>query len=469
MLKSFNEEMPAIVLGGGLAGLAAGYGLAKAGVRTEIFEQGPEPGGLSRTIRRDGYSFDLGGHRFFSTKPGINALIRDLMADELVSVARSSTIFLRGSYFNYPLTPLNAIFGMGIPTTVKIVEDYIAEKIRNMRRVSPQLSLEDWVVGNFGRTMFDIYFREYSEKVWGIDCRSISVDWVAQRIKGLSLGGAIRNAFFKFSGRDIPSLVDSFIYPQLGIGRIADRLCEEIEKDNGVHTGAPIKKVGHSRSAIEYIETAGASGTRHIAGSEFISSMPITKLVQLLDPPAPAHVLSAASKMRFRDLVVVALMVDKRRATDQTWIYIPEKKIPFGRIHEPTNWSGKMAPEGKTILVAEYFSFEGDHIWTASDDELAEITTRGLEQLGFIKRSEVSGSAVVRARQAYPLFEIGYAEQCSVLCRYLGAFRNLHLAGRVGMFRYYNMDHAIESGLRAADAVIQKARGERQWAIGMVA
>jgi protoporphyrinogen oxidase len=349
---------------------------------------------------------------------------------------------------------------MGIPTTVKIVEDYIAEKVRGLRQSPPQLSLEDWVVVNFGRTMFDIYFREYSEKVWGIDCKRISADWVAQRISGLSLAGAIRNAFFKFSGRDIPSLVDSFVYPQLGIGRIAERLREEIEKDNAVYTGLPIVKVKHSRSIIDSIETGGGPGGNSASGNVFISSIPLTTLVRLLDPPAPTHVLNAASKLMFRDLVIVAVMVDRKRATDQTWIYIPEKKIPFGRIHEPTNWSGKMAPEGKTILVAEYFSFEGDRIWNASDGQLADITCQGLEQIGFIRRSEVLGSAVVRVKHAYPLFEVGYTEQCQVICGYLSAFRNLHLAGRSGMFRYYNMDIAIESGLRAADWVINNAADE---------
>ena len=459
MLRPFNEEIPTIILGGGLTGLAAGYALAKAGVRTEIFEHDSAVGGLSKTIMSNGFRFDLGGHRFFTKKPEIDAFIRNLMDGELISVPRRSTIFLRNNYFDYPLKPLNALFGMGVPTTVKIVEDYIAEKIRGLRESSQHVSLEDWVVGNFGRTMFNLYFREYSEKVWGIDCKRMSADWVAQRISGLSLASAIKNAFFKFSGRDIRSLVDNFTYPQLGIGRMAERLREEIEKDNAVHTGTPIVKVKHSRSAIASIEAGGSSSPRFISGDSFISSIPITKLVRLLDPPAPTAVLNAASKLKFRDLVVVAVMVDRKRATDQTWIYIPEKKIPFGRIHEPTNWSEKMAPEGKTILVAEYFSFQGDSIWNASDEHLADITVRGLVQLGFIKKSEVSGSTVVRAEKAYPLFETGYAEQCEFLYDYLGAFRNLHLAGRVGMFKYYNMDHAIESGLRAAGAVIRNASG----------
>src|SRR5208337_2981109 len=456
------KSLSTIILGGGLAGLAAGYALTKAGVGTEIFEYDSAVGGLSKTIRSNGFRFDLGGHRFFTKEPEVDALIRKLMGSELISVPRHSKIILRNNYFDYPLKPLNALFGMGIPTTVKIVEDYIAEKVRGLRQAPPQLSLEDWVVVNFGRTMFDIYFREYSEKVWGIDCKRISADWVAKRISGLSLGSAIKNAFFKVSGRNIPSLVDRFIYPQLGIGRIAERLREEIEKDNAVYTGFPIVKVRHSRSVIDSIETAGGPGAHYASGDVFISSIPITTLVRLLDPPAPAHVLIAASKLMFRDLVVVAVMVDRKRATDQTWIYIPEKKIPFGRIHEPTNWSEQMAPEGKTILVAEYFSFEGDHIWKASDEQLGDITVRGLEQIGFIKRNEVLGSAVVRVKHAYPLFEIGYAEQCEVIYRYLSAFRNLHLAGRSGMFRYYNMDHAIESGLRAADWVMQEAVGYSQ-------
>ncbi len=457
MLTPHKNEFTTVIMGGGLTGLSAGYALTKAGLKVELFENEASVGGLSKTIVSRGFRFDLGGHRFFTKNQRINSFINDLMEGELISVPRKSTIYLRDRYFDYPLKPVNALFGMGIQTTVKIVEDYIAEKIQGLAKVRPQLSLEDWVVSNFGRTMFDIYFREYSEKVWGINCARISVDWVAQRIRGLSLAGAIKNAFFKFTGKDIPSLVDKFTYPQLGIGRIAERLSEEIEKDNIVFTGSPIVKVKYSGSRIESIEAGGRSTTHLASGDAFISSIPITKLVQLLDPPAPAYVMDAVSKLMFRDLVVVAVMVDRKRVTGQTWIYIPEKKIPFGRIHEPTNWSNKMAPEGKTLLVVEYFSFQGDHIWNASDERLTDITVRGLEKLEFIKKSEVSGSAVVRAKKAYPLFEIGYAEQCALLYDYLSTFRNLHLAGRVGMFRYYNMDHALESGFNAAEAVIQKA------------
>ncbi|MBF0505737.1 MAG: FAD-dependent oxidoreductase [Nitrospirae bacterium] len=459
MLKPYNNEFTTVILGGGLTGLAAGYALAKAGTDVELFEYDASVGGLSKTIESNGFRFDLGGHRFFTKNQRINSFLNNLMEGELISVPRKSTIYLRNKYFDYPLRPANAILGMGVPTTVRIVEDYIAEKIRGLAKVRPQLSLEDWVVGNFGRAMFDIYFKEYSEKVWGIDCSRISVDWVAQRIRGLSLARAVKNAFFKFSGKDIPSLVDKFTYPALGIGRIAERLREEIGQDNIVHTGSPITRINHSGCMIESVEAGCGSSACRASGDAFISSIPITTLVRLLDPPAPSHVREAASKLMFRDLVVVAVMVHKKQVTDQTWIYVPEKKIPFGRIHEPTNWSRKMAPDGNTLLVTEYFSFEGDRFWNASDEHLAEMTVRGLDQLGFVKKSEVSGSVVVRAKKAYPLFEIGYAEQCKLLCDYLSAFRNLHIAGRVGMFRYYNMDHAIESGFNTAEAVITSMSG----------
>ena len=195
-----------------------------------------------------------------------------------------------------------------------------------------------------------------------------------------------------------------------------------------------------------------------IHGGEFISSIPITKLVKMLHPAPPENVLAAASKLRFRDLVIVAVMINRKKATDQTWIYIPEQKIPFGRLHEPTNWSEKMAPEGKTIIVAEFFSFKGDVIWSKSDEELTAITVESLENMGFIKKHEVIGSSIVRVPNAYPLFEVGYKERCDEIYEYLGRFKNLHITGRSGMFRYYNMDHAIESGIKTAERIIKKMR-----------
>ncbi len=451
-----NKGKRILILGGGLTGLSAGYLLTREGFGVKVFESDSSVGGLSKTIVHDGFRFDLGGHRFFTGNRRVNDFVRDLMGDELISVPRKSKIYLRDRYFDYPLKPLNALFGLGVPATTKIICDYGAERLKRIARKTDIVSLEDWVVGNFGRTMFNFYFKEYSEKVWGIGCRRISADWVAQRIRGLSLAKAIKNAFFRLNGKALPTLADRFFYPEQGIGRISDRLREEIETANEVITGARVERISHSGSMIEGITVNRGGNPEAIGGEEFISSMPITSLVRMLHPEAPARAREAADKLRFRDLVVVAVMVNRSRVTDQTWIYIPERSIPFGRIHEPTNWSAKMAPEGKTLLVAEFFSFKEDRIWNRTDEELIGITVKNLVDLGFVKRDEVIDGVVLRVPKAYPLFEVGYREACGELYEYLRGFKNLHIAGRGGMFRYYNMDHAIESGLATAERIIKR-------------
>lgn len=446
-----------IILGGGLAGLSAGYTLTNAGLPVQVYEGAAVVGGLSKTIERNGFRFDLGGHRFFTNDKEIDALVQDLMGQEMVPVRRSSKIYLRDQYFDYPLRPFNAMFGLGIPTTARIIADYAWETAKRVMIKKDLVSLEDWVVSNFGRTMFTIYFKEYSEKVWGIDCSRISAAWVAQRIKGLSLAKAIKNAFFKFSGRNLATLTDSFTYPALGIGRISDRLREEIETTGAVHTGAKIVRVNHDSSRVESITVSDQDRQFTVPAEEYISTIPLTALVNMLAPAPPAPVLEAAAKLRFRDLVIVAIMVDRERVTDQTWIYIPEQKIPFGRIHEPTNWSRAMAPEGKSLLVMEYFSFKGDAVWNMRDEALADLTVDNLVRLGFVDRREVLDSMIVRAPKAYPLFEVGYDKHAEVLLDYLDGFSNLHIAGRSGMFRYYNMDVAIRSGRETAEEVIRRS------------
>jgi protoporphyrinogen oxidase len=446
-----------IILGGGLTGLSAGYTLTNAGRPVQVYERDAGVGGLSKTIERNGFRFDLGGHRFFTSDEAVDALVRDLMGQEMVSVRRSSKIYLRGRYFDYPLRPLNAMFGLGIPTTSRILADYVWETAKRFVQKQDVVSLEDWVVSNFGRTMFTIYFKEYSEKVWGIDCSRISAAWVAQRIKGLSLAKAVQNAFFKFSGRDLATLTDTFTYPSLGIGRISDRLRDEIEKSGAVHTGAKVVRIDHDSFRIESITVGDQDRQFTVPAEEYISTLPLTALVNMLSPAPPAPVLEAAAKLRFRDLVIVAIMIDRERVTDQTWIYIPEQRIPFGRIHEPKNWSTAMAPDGKSLLVMEYFSFRGDAVWSMSDEALTDLTVDNLVRLGFVGRQNVLDSMIVRVPKAYPLFEVGYDKHAEVLLDYLDSFSNLHIAGRSGMFRYYNMDVAIRSGMETAEKVLRKS------------
>jgi protoporphyrinogen oxidase len=445
-----------VVMGAGLAGLSAGHALTRAGAQVRILEQGPTVGGLARTVASGPFRFDLGGHRLFTADDSIRDLVGDLLGAESSTVPRKSQIFLRGRYIDYPLRPLNAMSGLGAGTALRIALDQLR------KREGAMVSLQDWVVARFGRTLFDIYFKPYSEKVWGLSCQDISMDWVAQRIQGLSLGAAVKNAFLRGSGRSIRTLADRFIYPQAGIGRIAERLCEDIQaqRRNDVVCNIEVSRLYHDGRSVWSAALRDGVHTSSIRGRAFISTVPIPSLVRMLDPKPPGSILRAAASLRFRDLVVVAVMLDRKRATAQSWLYFPEPAVSFGRIHEPTNWSAAMAPPGKTLLVAERFCFRGDESWNASDGDLAGQTVDELHRLGIISRSEVIGSTVVRVPKAYPLFAVGYQQHCDAIRSYLGRFSNLFTAGRGGTFSYFNMDHAMASGMRAAGQVLALLESE---------
>ncbi|GBE43707.1 UDP-galactopyranose mutase [bacterium BMS3Bbin10] len=443
-----------VILGAGLAGLTAGRVLTRAGADLEILEKDPQVGGLARTVDHHGFRFDLGGHRFITSDERIERLVRDVLDGEILEVARSSKILHNGRYFDYPLNFRNAFFGLGPATAVRIVLEYAGVRLKHRFSKADAVSLEDWVVSRFGRTLFSIFFKDYSEKVWGIACDRICKEWVEQRIQNLSLGKALKDAFTRSGGKSARTLARRFLYPPQGIGKIAEGLQAQIEQSNPIVTGARIVRLHRQGNRIEKVTVRSGDETREVRGQDVISSIPLTELVRLLSPKPPDRVLDAASRVRFRDLVIVAVMIDRDRVTDETWIYFPEKTTPFGRLHEPTNWSAEMAPPGKTLLVTERFCFRGDETWTARDEDLAESTVTCLSGLGLVQKNEVVGHAVIRIPNAYPLFEVGYQEFHGTICAYLEEIENLHLAGRGGLFRYYNMDHAMESGLAAAEAVI---------------
>ncbi len=443
-----------LVLGGGFAGLAAAHALTAAGRRALVLEAGPVVGGLSRTETFGEFRFDLGGHRFFTHDREVANLVARLMGEELIEVPRSSKILLRGRYVDYPLRPANALAALGPATALRVFVDWAFEQARARRGERPARSLEDWVVRRFGRTLFEIYFKEYSEKVWGLPCDRISVRWVAQRIEGLSLGKALRDAFTREHRGRVASLLDRFAYPRLGIGRIGERLAESLAPLGGVLCGARVTRVRHEGSRVREVTVATPDGERTLCADAVVSTMPLPVLARVLDPaPAPA-VLRAAGALGFRDLLLAAVAVDCPSVTDQTWIYLPDRSIPFGRLHEPKNWSAAMAPPGRSLIVAEFFCFRGDDVWESGDERLAELTVAGLERLGFLDRRRVIGTRIVRVPAAYPLFEVGYEGHAAAVRDGLAGIGNLLVAGRSGCFAYQNMDHAIRSGLDAAGALL---------------
>ena len=451
-----SEATETAILGGGLAGLSAGCILTRAGRSAVVVEAAPEVGGLARTIEHRGFRFDLGGHRFLTSDEDALLFVTSLLRDDLLEVPRSSKIYLQGRYFDYPLRPVNALSGLGLPATLRILTDYATERFKSLVPGRSAVSLEDWVVKRFGRRMYDLYFRDYSEKVWGIAGSRISAEWVGRRIAGLSLGKAVKNAFFRRSGQGIATLADRFLYPRRGIGQLSERLRDEITARNSVRTGTRVLRVRREKDRITGVMVRSGEQVSDIRAREYCSSIPLTSLVGLLHPAPPDAVLSAAAGLRFRDLVVATVMLDRPRVTDLSWLYLPDKDMPIGRVHEPKNWSASLAPPGKTHLVAEYFCSRGDAVWAATDAELADLTVQRLSGLGFFHPREVIGSCVVRVPRAYPVLDIEYRQRHDLIMDYLGEFSNLQVIGRGGTFQYLNMDHAVVSGIRAAVAVLER-------------
>jgi protoporphyrinogen oxidase len=438
-----------IILGGGLSGLSAGYYLSLLNKDLIVFEESNQVGGLAKTIEYGGFRFDLGGHRFFTTNKEIEKLVKDLLGDELLIVFRRSKIYLKGKYFDYPLNPKNIIDGLGVKEVLKAFFDFLYEKCKINRNIEA-VSLEDWVISRFGKGLYELFFKEYSEKVWGIPCNRISAEWISQRIQGLSWKSLIKSALFKHSD-NIPTLIDKFLYPSHGIGRIADKLAANIIKaGNKINLNCKVEKIFWEGDRIKGVYVKEGEVYYYVEGEMFISTIPITSLIKSLFPKPPDDILKISSYLKYRHLFLVVIFLNKPKATNYTWCYFPEKEIPFGRIHEPTNWSINMAPEKKTLIVAEYFCNEEDEIWQLSEGQLIENTILYLEKVGIIKRIEILDGKVIRVPMAYPFFDIDYKKYYSKIIDYLSRFKNLFLAGRTGMFKYYNMDKAIESGIQAA-------------------
>jgi len=444
------------VVGAGPAGLSAAFVLSENQKNTVVLEMSNQVGGISRTIERNGFRFDIGGHRFFTKDEEIDQFFKDILGEEAIWVNRSSKIFYLNKYFDYPLKPANALLGMGLVTTAKCLGDYAYVKVRNIFKKPRIVSLQDWVSNEFGDQLFKLFFKNYTEKVWGIDCNRIEAEWAAQRIKGLSLRVAIKDALFPQKNRKVATLIDKFLYPRLGIGRISERLAEDVEKHgNEVRLRSRVAVVNHDGSHITSLDVESEDGPYTLEVESLCSSMPLTELVTCMRPEAPPDVIEAVNRLRYRDLVTVNLMIDKPQVTDQTWIYIHEPTIRLGRIHEPRNWSPAMAPDGKSSIVAEYFCFEGDEIWNMEDQDLIELTVRDLDsRLGFLKKEDLIDAFVVRVPKAYPTYELGYKEPLKKIMDYVAGFDNLEIIGRYGTYKYNNMDHSMKTGILAARNIL---------------
>ena len=452
--------MQVVVVGAGPAGLSAAYELAQAGVKVQVYEQDPDfVGGISRTVEYKGFRFDIGGHRFFSKSQEIEEFWSQILGPDLLTRPRQSRIFYQGKFFDYPLRPLNAFFNMGLVETIRCLADYTNAKMHP--HPNPQ-TFEDWVINHFGERLYRMFFKTYTEKVWGVDCAEISADWAAQRIKGLSLSSAIINAFKSKTAKNgqqtIKTLIDEFRYPTLGPGMLWERVAQHIVQLGGeIHMGTKITQLSrkdNAVTAVSYTDQAGQSVT--VPTDHVISTMPVRSLFRSMGQSVPDAVQLRANALKYRDFITVSLIIDTPHLFSDNWIYIHDPRVKVGRIQNFKNWSPFMVPDSsKTCLGLEYFCFEGDGLWTSSDDQLLALAENELRQIGLLNQRTVLDGTVIRVPKAYPVYDDEYKEHLTILQSYLHHHAtNVQLVGRNGMHRYNNQDHAMMTGFLAARNIL---------------
>ncbi|HTO96152.1 MAG TPA: NAD(P)/FAD-dependent oxidoreductase [Myxococcales bacterium] len=449
------REKAVAIIGAGPAGLTAAYLLAKQGVAVTVIEADPLlVGGIARTASYKGYHFDIGGHRFFSKSKEVEDLWTELLPHDLLERPRSSRIFYRGKFFSYPLRAAEALFKLGFLESALCVLSYARARLFPVQKPK---SVEDWVSNQFGRRLFGIFFKTYTEKVWGMSCKDISADWAAQRIKGLALGSAIRNALLpRRKPRDksavIKTLIDSFRYPRKGPGMIWEACARKVREMGGtVRMGEKVTgcsfDAGRGEWTLLHVDASGAR--RETRAAHVISSAPLRELALGLTPGLGEEARSAAEKLRYRDFLTVVLILKDRQVFSDNWIYIHDPGVRVGRIQNFKSWSPEMVPDPSMACYGlEYFCFEGDGLWTAKDAELIELGKRELEQIGLARASDVVDGCVVRQPKAYPVYDDGYADKVESIRREMSArFPTLHLVGRNGMHKYNNQDHAMMTAM----------------------
>jgi protoporphyrinogen oxidase len=453
------------IIGAGPAGLTAGYLLSKENVPVTILEADPDyVGGIARTARYKGYHFDIGGHRFFSKAKEVEDLWTELLPDDMLDRPRSSRIFYNNQFFAYPLKAGEALKKLGIFESTRCMLSYF--KARLMPVKNPR-SFEDWVSNQFGKRLFNIFFKTYTEKVWGMSCKEISADWAAQRIKGLSLWSAVWNALFKkktpAAGADkskiIKTLIDTFRYPRRGPGMMWEAAARKIEEMGG-ELAMGQKVVGcHYDAGAQLWTVTYEDAQKHrsqIEARHVISSAPMRQLVNGITPRMPEHVIAAGNGLRYRDFLTVVLILKDRNAFDDNWIYIHDPSVKVGRIQNFKSWSPEMVPDpSMTCYGLEYFCFEGDGLWNSSDAELIRQGTEELAKIGLAKPEDVVDGCVVRQPKAYPVYDDDYARHVATVREELERnYPNLHLVGRNGMHKYNNQDHAMMTAMLCAKNII---------------
>ena len=446
------------MLGAGPAGLTAAYRLVQRGHPVVVFEAGEEVGGLARTVVRDGYRFDLGGHRFFTKSEEVEDLWKELLGPELLVRPRLSRIYWRGRFVEYPLRPADVFAKVGPLELARSLGSYARARLR---AGGSGETYEDWVTARFGRRLFELFFKSYTEKVWGVGTDELRAEWAAQRIADLSLASALRAAL-PGRGESPKSLIEQFHYPRLGPGQMWEEMARRIEEAGGeIRLGAPVEGLEHEGGRL----TAVRAGGERVEVAAAISSIPLRTTVGVAEPAPPREVTVAAAGLRYRDFLTVALPIDGEPPFPDNWVYVHDPRARVGRIQNFRAWSPWMTPDPRrSCLGLEYFCFEGDELWCSGDAELVELARREVAALGLVDPERVAGGHVVRVPKAYPVYDAEYAGRVERIRGWLDGFSNLQQIGRNGLHRYNNSDHSMLTAMRAVENLCDGA-GHDVWAV----
>ena len=465
----------AVIAGAGPAGLTAAYEMSKHNAPVIVLEGDPEyVGGISRTVNYKGYRFDIGGHRFFSKSREVEDLWTEIAGPDLLDRPRSSRIYYRGQFYTYPLKPFEALSKLGLMESARCMLSFA--KARLHPTPNPK-TFEDWVVNQFGERLLRIFFKTYTEKVWGMKCQEISADWAAQRIKGLSLGSAVKHALmpkWKPKNNDrtqvVKTLIDTFRYPRLGPGMMWEECTAKIRQLGGQvllgHrvTGCRFDSVRN----VWMVTTLDAQGqTEEFCGEHLISSMPIRELVAQIEPALPDDVKRAAQSLRYRDFLTVGLIVHDRGRFTDNWIYIHDPSVQVGRVQNYKSWSPEMVPDPAfSSYGLEYFCFEGDGLWTSPDEQLIALAKKEIQQINLANAANIVDGVVIRQKKAYPVYDDTYQQHVDTIRKALEKqFPTLHLVGRNGMHKYNNQDHAMMTAMLTAKNILAGKRNYDVWAV----
>jgi protoporphyrinogen oxidase len=461
------------IIGAGPAGLTAAYLLSKNEVDVTVLEADPVyVGGISKTATYKGFHFDIGGHRFFSKSKAVEDLWTEILPNDMLQRPRSSRIFYGGKFFAYPLKPFEALVKLGIFRSILCVLSWL--KARLFPVPDPR-NFEDWVSNQFGKRLFNTFFKSYTEKVWGMSCKEISADWAAQRIKGLSLGSAIKNALFpqrqpKDRSKVIKTLINSFRYPRKGPGMMWEACAEKTKQLGGkVEMGCKVTGCAYdeltSTWSVQFKD--GEGNVQTVQADHVISSAPMRELVRGLSPQVSERAVRAAESLKYRDFLTVMLILKERNVFDDNWIYIHDPSVKVGRIQNFRSWSPEMIPDpDKACYGLEYFCFEHDGLWDSKDTELIELAKRELIKIGLAKEGDVVDGCVVRQKKAYPVYDDDYARHVATIRQELeDRYPNLHLVGRNGMHKYNNQDHAMMTAMLCTENILADTKLYDLWQV----